>query len=356
MIAFVFFGLVAAAVVFEILSLKAPLKHVSVIYDVDRDMAEPGEMITVSYTITNTGKRPLFYLGLSFSFEEGVTICEDEKWKKNHVSTSFTGTNVERTLFLAARSAVKGRFHISLSSRGIHMLGRYYLEAGDLLGLSTSVISSEGEKSVVCTASLAETDPQINILGGFLGDISVRRFIMEDPSLLIGFREYTGHEPMKKISWTQSAKNARLMVKLNDHTLDTDVAVAMNLERTYASPSDIEKCFELARSACEMLEEMKIPYAFISNGDLRDFRQGYGRNHLCAILRSIGISRGTCYTSMSELADRCIALNRSNRSYILITPYLDADGMGALARLNAVSDHEVCVLYGGKNRIMEAAQ
>ena len=355
MLGFIFFGLAITALVFEILSLREPLKNVSLKYDFDMLLAEPGEKITVSYRVTNTGRLPVFYLGLSFSFEEDVTICEDEKWLAKHVTRSFTGLSVDRSIFLMPRACVSGRFHISLGKRGIHRLGKCYLEAGDLLGLRTSVSSIEGNRPVVCTANLAEEDPEVNVLGGFLGDISVRRFIMEDPSLLAGYKEYTGVEPMKKISWIQSAKTGQLMVKQNDFTLDTDVAIAVNLERNMASLSDMERCLELVRTACEKLEEMKIPYAFLSNGDLRDLQPGFGRGHLSAILRNIGACTPTCYNSFDHLMDKCIAGNRNNRSYILVTPYLDEADRNSLDRLRSVSDHEVCVLYAGKNHNKEAA-
>ncbi len=355
MFGFLFFGLVILSVIVEVLSLRDPFRHVVMSYDLDMEMAEPDEQITVSYQVTNTGRFPIFYLGLSFSFGDGVKVCEDEKWLERNVARAFTGLSVNRSLSLMPHSTIRGRFHISLSKRGTYKLGRCYLEAGDLLGLHTAVSSHEGNRSIVCTAALAETDPQVNVLGGFLGDISVRRFIMEDPSLLVGYREYTGYEPMKKISWNQTAKTGKLMVKLNDFTLDTDVAVAVNLERIYASPTDIERCFELTRSACEKLEEMKIPYAFLSNGDLRDLQQGYGRGHLSAILKNIGQSGAACYTSFEALIDKCIAANKSNRSYILVTPYLDDEGVACLRRLQNVSDHEVCVIYGGKDRVKEVA-
>ena len=42
------------------------------------------------------------------------------------------------------------------------------------------------------------------LLGGMIGDISVNRFIFEDPMLTIGFSDYTGREPMRDISWTRA--------------------------------------------------------------------------------------------------------------------------------------------------------
>ena len=59
MLGFIFVGLILAAILFEILSLRDPLKNISVRYDMDMLMAEPGEQITVSYQVTNTGKLPV---------------------------------------------------------------------------------------------------------------------------------------------------------------------------------------------------------------------------------------------------------------------------------------------------------
>ena len=78
---------------------------------------------------------------------------------------------------------------------------------------------------VVVIPPRCENSNVLRTLGGFLGDISVRRFILEDPLLTVGFREYTGREPMKSISWTQSARVGRPLVKQYDHTVDATVTV-----------------------------------------------------------------------------------------------------------------------------------
>ena len=151
MLGFVFVGLIFMAILFEILSLRDPLKNITVSYDMDMLMSEPGEQITVSYQVTNTGKLPVLYLGLSFSFDQGVTICEDQKWLERHVTRSFTGISVDRSLFLMPFKCIRGRFHISLDKRGIYRLGRCYLEAGDILGLRTAVTTIEVQAMMVAT-------------------------------------------------------------------------------------------------------------------------------------------------------------------------------------------------------------
>ena len=108
MLGFIFFGLAAAALIFEILSLRHPLKDVSVSYDFDMLMAEPGEKITLSYQISNNGNLPVFYLGLSFSFDSGVEICEDV-WAPLPPSNNLTMAGADIVLNCSASNELIGK-------------------------------------------------------------------------------------------------------------------------------------------------------------------------------------------------------------------------------------------------------
>jgi len=189
----------------------------------------------------------------------------------------------------------------------------------------------------------AADDSVLKDFGGIMGDVSVRRFIFDDPTLAVGYREYTGREPMKQISWKQTAKLGRVMVRVNDFTADSDIAVLVNMED--AKPRHRERGLQIARSVCEQLESRKIPYSFISNGDLFSVKKGLGKGHLMSILRLIGAARPACYQSFSDLVDDCTMVRGPRRSYVVVTPHLEDEGLGALERLQMHSDLEICVIY-----------
>ncbi len=348
MLVFIFVGLVLTVLLIELLSLKDPTDKVLVRYELNMRLAEPGEKVTLSYTVSNISRFPIFHLGLSFAFGGNVRIVGDRKWLERHVNSELTGESMDYTMFLPPRTTRRGRFQFVLEKRGLYRLGTHYIEVGDMLGLRASVTSVEGDSPIVCTSAIMDDVPDLDVLGGFLGDVSVRRFIMEDPSLVVGYHDYTGHEPMKKISWLQTAKTGKLLVKQNDFTLEYNVAIAVNMERYHSAAFQLEEVLKLARTACETLEDRRVPYAFLCNGDLGDAPEGFGRTHLGSILRNIGLSNGACHVSFGEFIDRCIASRRSNRSYIIVTPELDREGEAALNRLRSFSDHDVCVLYAGR--------
>ena len=343
MIAFVLvFSLVAVAVL-ELLSRREDLRRVHTTFSSDMDLVEPGETFTLRFTVCNTGSLPILCMGFTLQLDDALTVREDEEWAERHVTKDLVGTRIDYNFYLLPHRRFSGKVRLSINKRGMFDLGRYYVETGDLMGLSPTLHSDNIGVRVICTSACAPLD-EPDTLGGFLGDVSVRRFIHEDPCMLIGYSDYTGREPMKQISWFQTAKAGKLTVRRLDHTVDRNVTLVVNMEAfdRYAT----ERCLEMTRTVCEQLEERNVPYALDSNGDLHHLYEGLGRSHLFLILRRIGLSRLTGYLPFASLVDYCIEHRKGADSYIVVTPVLNAAGERALRRLQAVSDTKICVLVG----------
>jgi hypothetical protein len=343
MIIFILVGVLAAFIVFEVLSVRVSMKHLRVNCELDMRLVEPDEVITMRYTVYNFNRWPVLFVSLFFYFTDDADVREDEAFLKRYLKRGVGGRRLTVRLFLMPHRLYSGKVHFSLKGRGIHEPGRFYIEAGDLLGFRTTAYSKCEPPTVVCTAAMAPEGDEIETLGGLMGDLSVRRFIFEDPNLLIGYHEYTGTEPMRSISWIQTAKTGRLMVKQNDYTVDNDVSVVVNMEK--GSRELLEKTLSLTRTVCEYLEERRIPYALLTNSDLLDVPEGLGKNHLRQILYRIGVSRLACYYRFGNLVDKCILERHQNRGYILVMPKRDEDWDDEIARLQARFDHPLCVLY-----------
>ena len=166
-----------------------------------------------------------------------------------------------------------------------------------------------------------------------------------------GFREYTGREPMRAISWTQSARGLGMMVKIYDHTAQPSVSVLLNADGQGEDLArDLEVCYSLARTVCRTLEERGIQYDFVSNAmELNTFfavaelGDGLGQRHFEGLLERLG--RSSCQASYpgERLLERSAA-TRSHRGRILITPGPELDDSPALARLRELAGDNVLVL------------
>ncbi len=341
MITLIIFLIVAFILVIEGVSLWGNSRPLRVEFDLDSTLVEPGETTTLRCSVHNPNRLPMLFVGLTLHFEPEVTVHADTGYRRALVSRSSAGTRADHRFFLPAHSSFSTRLRLSLSRRGLQELGRYFIETGDYLGLYPIIRSDVIDKKVVCTSGKCEAE-ELSLLGGEMGEASVRRFILDDPTMLLGYRDYTGREPMKQISWKQSAKVGKLMVRQNDYTTDRVAVVMVNMDCS-RRPS-LENCLKLVRTVCEQLEGKKIPYELMSNGDLLSIPEGVGRAHLFFILRRLGLSRLAGFTTFDSLVERCVRRRRGNCSYIVITPAVGPDDRALIDYLGRHVDSRPIVM------------
>ncbi len=327
--------------VVEIISRRDYFRNLYVHFAIDTNLAEPGEVVTLRYTVRNTGILPVMYGGLSLRLDTDFAPEEDEAFMKRYTVTDFTGVRISHHFFLPPKRQFSGRVRFSVRRRGLYDLGRYYLESGDFLGLSPKVRAGDVGLRIICTAASCDV-PSIRALGGELGTFSVRRFLYDDPTMVQGYRDYSGREPLKQISWNQSAKVGRLIVRQNDYTADHAAVVIVNIDPT--SRRLMEQCLSMTSTVCRMLEQQKVPYAMQSNGDLFSLTEGLGSSHLFFIQRRIGLSGLTGYTRFSSAIEACLRMKKPSRTYIVITPTLDESTQAAIHRLAGHIDRKPVIL------------
>lgn len=313
----------------------------------DRIFAEPGETITWKASIENQSILPIPFVRFTETFP-----LETEFRSKSDLSRVYshliTQRFVENRLSLRPRRRVTRTLQFSLPRRGLYRFSNHRLATGDLLGFREVEKYGDWEEIVVIPERSTQ-QASVDALGGFLGDMSVRRFILEDPILTLGFRDYTGREPMKSISWVRSAAAGALQVKQYDHTAEHHIVVILNTED--ASESELEECFRLTRSVCEKLEQKKMPYGFRTNGILIGpagtvsyMAEGLGSRHLNTILYAMGRGSGANFCSFRYLTERTLKKRQSNESYIVVTPPLTSSSTPCIRKLESVVGGEICVL------------
>ena len=313
-------------------------------------LVEPGEQVTWSATVENHGRLPVPFVRMTQNFPDEVQVEENELWRKRYWRKNTFSWSCEYRMTVKARRSTTRSMKISLTKRGVYSLGGYQLNIGDLLGFHEVGHFEDGQKIVVMPHHSAQ-QTAVDAVGGFLGDVSVRRFILEDPVLTIGFRDYTGREPMRSISWTRTAQSGTLQVKQFDHTAERHVVVLLNIED--ADEEQFEECLRLTRTACEKLEQRKIPYGFRTNGYLPGplgnvsfLMEGLGQQHLKTILYGLGGAERTCFHSFHYMTCQTLKKRKMSESYIVITPSDTGSARSCIQELSNAAGHGICVLRG----------
>lgn len=325
------------------------LRHLHYVSSYDKLVVEPGEVVTQTSSLQNNWGLPVLYARLLEALPLGVKIEESEEFIRKNTSKAVTErvTNFGMYVMPHSRCIVKMRF--SYDRRGKYTKTDYKVEAGDFLGFYSKIKDGKCDQSVVVMPYPTSDPVALKVLGGFMGDLSAKRFIHEDPVLTVGYREYSGREPMKSISWTQTARTGQLQVKQYDHTMDCNVVILLNVDR--GSREEIEASYEITRSVCEELEKKHIPYEFYTNGDIYGplgslswLEEGLGNQHFSLLMYGLGQSECKGIDSLDHMLWRVHRRKRADKNYILVTVPLSERDRRVVQKLERLCEHEICVL------------
>lgn len=284
-------------------------------------LGEAGEPVTLEIQVCNGSRRIFPYLAVDTKLPFA---------REKSIGYSF---------WLAPRQTLTRQFPVTIDRRGRYVLEDMKLSCGDFLGLREFTKTCGSYREIVIPPKPIAAARLDVLMGGFLGDVSVNRFILEDPVLTLGYREYTSGDPMKRISWTQSARYNRLMVKKNDYTVEPSVSVLLNVDTDLEDSREAcEICFRIARSVCTALEQKGMRYSFSSNTHLVGYSRGasgnagLGQRHFRGTLETLGRAIPEADTSLQTLLEQELQRPESC-GRILITPGGNESSLGCVVRL-----------------------
>jgi len=342
-------------------SKKMALRGVNYDYSLSKKAVEIGESTAFISTITNESRLFIPFIRMVEILPKIQMLTEGVVLEDDRVITGYS--THKSTIYLMARSQLHRHLEISFKHRGCHVFRGAILQGGNFIGLVGKHKKFEKIHTVVVYPSLIQTPYLTEILGGFLGDLSVRRFIMEDPILTIGMREYTGKEPLNQISWKHTARtsqmlgNHQLMVKQFDYTTEMVVIVFLDISSdSYLEPQQYETCFSLARTICQELEQRKIPFEFTTNaiieGDYEKqsastrITQNLGKNHLQRILEKLGRAGYGANQSYDAIVKSFEDCKEQNQSFIVIMPKRDIHKQKMARNLQTEPNGSLLFIHG----------
>ncbi len=341
--------------VIQYFTLKNSLEKVDEDYGTSEICVEPESQLDLILRFRNRSRLFIPYLRYQMTLPEGFSLVDQSasgKVSRGHHTVWHTGGVAASTIWLAPRQKLERHIPMTAPGRGRYSLHELTVYGGDFLGMKESCRGVYHYREIVVYPKEAKLDSLDDAFGGFLGDLSVRRFLFEDPVLTLGSRDYTGREPMKSISWTQSARRGALMVKNYDHTTEPCVSVILNGAASGDTDGAVvERCFELARAVCARLERKGAKYDFSMNVAMAGSMQadcavpeGMGQRHFYGVLECLGRATERVRGNVEKLVQGRLQVT-SAHGFIIITPERDEHAAQAI-RMASRSGAAVLVLVG----------
>ncbi|OPJ55395.1 DUF58 domain-containing protein [Alkalithermobacter paradoxus] len=246
---------VIAIFVFVYLQKHLYSKYIFKNVHIDRKFKEyavfAGECVTYEFSIKNNKILPITY------------IKSEEKL--------FENIEFENIFSIMPFENVKRKYTIQSVKRGYYELSQgVKLTSSDLFGSEeyTSTINSHGKLTVY--PKIIDIKNKIASLNTLQGDSVVKRWIIDDPMMISGIRDYTNTDSLKRINWKATAKTQELKVNTYEYTCDKKIMLIYNLDIheyliTDEDIKNIESGIELAASICVDLINEGIPVGFTTN-------------------------------------------------------------------------------------------
>lgn len=298
--------------------LKKGLKDVNYTVEIENPVCEINEDIMVKSIVENYRKVTVPFIQVKEVFNDA------------------TPSYIHRfSLLLKAHERVIRRHSFKINKRGVYKSIKVDINLGDFLGFTGKEHNFSYNKEIIVKPKKVKLMDNITPTTSKTGSISVRRFIYDDPLMVVGVREYTSRDAQKLIHWPSSVRYGKLMVKKFDYTSDVSAYILLNNETSRPSPIKvksnlIEDSIITCRSLVEDFHKNNIDFGFSTNNYNRisKYERGYtiasgcGNAHKERVLELLGRVDYKSDLRFHKMVDKLKTSNINTTSVIIVTPLI----------------------------------
>lgn len=214
-----------------------------------------GEEITLSLTLENTKILPLPWIETQDGIPRALTI-KNQPTRATGVGTVFT---LDSLFNLRWYDRVTRRYTVQCRTRGVHTFGPTTLRSGDIFGF----VNREAD---ISNRQFVLVYPLVVPITSFglparhpFGDRRAPRRLLEDPSRVVGVREYVYGDSLRRVDWKATARTMQMQSKIYEasttHTLVLFLNAAARNDEYYGIHPELQ---ELSICAAASLNEWAL--------------------------------------------------------------------------------------------------
>ena len=348
-----FAAVILAALGLQWYSLRRAGDHGDIRYECRPSVraCEPGEVFLVHSDVANLGLRPSPSLRVEEHFPQELDVLEAERFNVKWITKEHRV--YYSTVLLRGHQRVRRSLRASIARRGEYRFSYANFYAGDFLGFRECVYRMENDFSIVIYPARLDDAALPKMFSDALDDLARKKQLLEDPISVRGYRDYTGLEPMRQISWKQSAAHNALIVKQFDPAWRQDILIALDTD-LHGDFDDylkqVELSFSLTRAVCERIERQNIAYRLVTNaaitGEISGFFSGGGMGgSFRKILYALGSAKKGSVATVEELVRAVCADAGRCEMIVMISTHRDRRAEDALIMARELRGRKIVPLF-----------
>lgn len=199
--------------------------------------AFPGDVLDVTVHIRNTGRLPVPWLQM-----------------RESIPTQLMALPVPgRVLTLGPREEQSFSYQLACRKRGYFTLGPFFLTIGDLLGAEHQLLTKDVRDVLLVYPRVVPIDRLKLQALAVQSALPTPSPLIEDPTRLLGVRDYQRGDSPRRIHWPASGRLAHLVVKQYQPAIARDTTVFLDLDTAGYDAWDRDAAIELAIVAAASL-------------------------------------------------------------------------------------------------------
>lgn len=296
-----------------------------------RDEASEGDELYLTETVYNRKLLPVPWLKVDINSSKWLDFANTRSviaQENRYVTSSFLMKSYQKTI---------RQWKVKCLKRGVYIIKNVTLLSGDPLGINTDSKAVPVNARLVVYPAIIDFEKIFMPSNYLQGDTIVRRWIIDDPFMIQGAREYTPRDALNKVHWSATARAGKLMVKKNDFTAQPGLTVILNIQsmdNEYHGTVDkelIELGIKVTATMFDRALRNGIPVRFASNGCTVDDRsrtiytnESGGREHIRGLMDILARLELMGVKDFQDfLKSSCKELE--NTDIIIITAYINSN-------------------------------
>ncbi len=267
-----------------------------------------GETIDLAIRVTNKKPLPLNRLEVEDDFPKELEVQR----VKTQLSARSNTLNLRHSASMGWYERITWNYKVRCNTRGYYSLGPATIKSGDLFGFRESSLQVPQVDRIIVYRRTVPL-PQVRLPAGRpLGEMRGGEPIFEDPTRIMGLRDYRYNDPLKRVDWKATSRRQALQVKVFEPSVTHQLLILLNLDtvgKTWEGydPVLLERAITAAASAARLAFEEKHTVGLYANGasltSNQHIRVPLSRDHrqLNIILEALAMAGPFVHYSMEEI-------------------------------------------------------
>lgn len=282
-----------------------------------------GDHVDFEWKMGNRGKLPISWIRIETELPSAVELdgvsSNGDQW-----------IEFKSIMALGPTSEYKLKYDCCFTHRGYYLFSDVRYETTDHLGQRHYSGNLPDKSHIFVYPKLRPVHELIEDSQVYNGNREVKRWVVDDPLIAIGSREYTSTDPMKYVDWNATAKVGKMQVKKFSYSTERATMFLLNAQtKDYfweGTEHDLmEQMVETVATYVSVNEKEMESYGLSSNCPVQEGAGGVmiqparGRKHYHRVFRALTQMTHFTYCQFEDVVQYNIKHNPTHTRMVVVS-------------------------------------